>query len=227
MMSGLGPSLAAIAVVTLHSDRGGLREWLLRCLQWRRIGWRWYMVAFGLPPVLMALALALEGALGGAIPVSPASGHVGLAVVNFGLVLLVGGPLGEEFGWRGYALPAMAAVLKWRAASLLIGVIWGLWHLPLFFMNNTPQSHIPVLLFLASTIAASVILGWISVNTDHSVVPALIMHTSINGWVSILPVLPTANTFRPLALMIGAQVLIAMALLFRASRRGAPGDSGA
>jgi uncharacterized protein len=230
MASGLSPSLAAVAVVALYSNVAGTRDWLKQCLRWRPIRLRWYAVGFGLPPAVMMLALALESALGGAIPASPASGHIALAVANFALVLFVGGPLGEEFGWRGYALPAIARMLQWRTASLLVGVIWGLWHLPLFFLTDTPQSHMPFPLFLASTIAESVMLAWLFVRTGLSVVPALIMHTSINAWLNIIPVLPTAATgesIRPLSLMIGIQVLIAVGLLLQTNRHWAARGRGA
>jgi len=135
--AGLGPSIAGFAVVALFSTGAGWRAWLVRCLKWR-IGWRWYALAFLAPPAVMLCALALHAALGGTIPALPAAGQLPLVVANFGLVLLTGGPLGEEFGWRGYAMPALTARLHWRAASLIVGAVWGLWHLPLFFMAGTP-----------------------------------------------------------------------------------------
>ena len=74
--------------------------------------------------VVMGLAAAGHITLGGTIIApSPASGHVLLAVVNFGLVLLFGGPLGEEFGWRGYALPVLQERYGWRVASLVLGTV--------------------------------------------------------------------------------------------------------
>jgi len=157
MLSGFGPSFAALAIVARFNDRSGLREWVVKCLNWR-INWGWYAVAFCLPPVIMLLALGVFGLMGGIIPASPAVGHIPLAMANFALVFVVGGPLGEEFGWRGFALPALAALLNWRVASVLLGLVWGLWHLPLFFMANTPQEHMPILLFLVSTTAQSVIV---------------------------------------------------------------------
>lgn len=212
MASGFGPSLAAIAVIAWFNNHSVLRDWFSQSLNWR-VGWRWYAVAFCLPPTIMLLALIIHGALGGAIADSQAIGHVPLAIANFGLVLLVGGPLGEEFGWRGYALPALAARLNWRGASLLLGLIWGLWHLPLFFMPDTPHADAPLLLFLVSTVAQSVMFAWLFVNTRHSLVPALVMHTSLNAWFNIIPVLPSTGSLRPLALMAGIQGLVALVLL--------------
>jgi uncharacterized protein len=164
----------------------------------------------------MLLALGIHAALGGTVRPSPAIGHIPLAVANFGLVLLVGGPLGEEFGWRGYALPVLTTKLGWRSASLIIGVIWGLWHLPLFFMSSTPQAHMPLAWFVVSTIAQSVIFAWVFRHSGQSIVPALVMHTSINAWMNIIPIVPADSDTQPFAILIGIQTLIATVLLLRA-----------
>lgn len=97
MLGGFGPSLAAVAVVARYGGRSGLRRWMQRCLQWR-VGWHWLALAFFFLVGFMGLAAAVHVALGGALPASSASGHAVLAAVNFLLVFLVGGPLGEEFG---------------------------------------------------------------------------------------------------------------------------------
>jgi uncharacterized protein len=215
MVSGFGPSLAGIAVVALFGTRAGFRNWIARCVNWRA-GWHWYAVAFFLPPAIMLVALILHGALGGTVPASPAINHIPMAIANFALVLVVGGPLGEEFGWRGYALPAMTARFNWRIASLLVGFAWGLWHLPLFFMANTLQSHLPFHMFLISTMAESVMFAWLYRNTRGSVIPALVMHTSINAWMNIIPVLPGNGGLQPLAMMAGIQTIVAVVLLWGA-----------
>ncbi len=216
MLSGFGPSLAGLAVVAGIGGRSGLRDWLTRSLRWR-IGWHWFALAFALPPVAMLLALAVHAALGGTIAASPANGHIPLAVVNFALVLVVGGPLGEEFGWRGYALPAIATRLGWRWAGLVVGVLWGVWHLPLFFIADTVQSDMPLALFLLSSVVLSVLFAWLASKTGQSVLPALVLHTAINAWAGIIPVMPTADTARPFALLVGILGLIAVTLLWRAA----------
>lgn len=222
IVAGLGPSLAGVAVVALFSNAPGLRDWLRRCLNWR-VGWRWIVLAFVAPPVVMLCALAMHTALGGEMPALPASGHIPLVIANFGLVFLIGGPLGEEFGWRGYAMPALSARLNWRAACLLVGIVWGLWHLPLFFMANTTQAQMPVLVFMLNILAGSVLFGWLFERTFGSVLPALVLHTSLNAWSGILVIAPTAATGRPFALVTGLLVVIAAVLLIMPDRKSAMG----
>jgi uncharacterized protein len=109
-LGGFGPTVAAVAVVAMSSGRKGLQAWLLRCLTWRgNIGW--LVLAFLSPLAVLALAAGMHMALGGSLPLSPAASHIGLFVANFFLVFLVGGPLGEELGWR--CLPCKS---KWAGA---------------------------------------------------------------------------------------------------------------
>jgi uncharacterized protein len=214
LTGGFGPSLAAIAVVRSIGGRNGLRSWLMRCLQWQ-FGWRWLALAFLLPLAVMALAATAHVALGGTIAPSPATDHVLLAAVNFGLVLLLGGPLGEEFGWRGYALPALQERYSWRVASLVLGVVWGVWHLPLFYIADTVQSYIPFALFMVSTLALSILFAWLFNRTGESVLPVLVLHTAVNAWSWVIPVMvmQEGGTLQPYGLAVGLLVLIALGLL--------------
>jgi hypothetical protein len=216
LAGGFGPSLAAVATVAYSSGTAGLRRWLSRCLRWR-VGWRWVVLAFLFPAVFMGLAAAAQVALGGSLPPSPAAGHVGLAALNFLLVFLVGGPLGEEFGWRGLALPGLQAWWGWRLASLLLGVVWAVWHLPLFYSAGTVQSHLPMGLYALSAIASSVLFAWLFNRSRGSIVPVLVLHTAVNAWSLIIPVmvLPDGSNLRPFQIVVGLLVLTAVALLLR------------
>lgn len=211
---GFGPSIAAIAVVRCIDGRDGLRGWLVRCLRWQ-IGWRWLALAFFLPLAVIGLAAVLHISLGGTIAPSPVIGHVFLAAVNFGLVLLLGGPLGEEFGWRGYALPVLQERYSWRIASLILGGVWGMWHLPLFYIADAVQSHIPFALFMLNTVALSILFAWLFNHTRGSVLPVLVLHTAVNAgsWVIPIMVMGHSGNLRPYGLTVGLLVLVALGLL--------------
>lgn len=212
LASAFGPSVAAIVVTLVFGGGRNLRDWLGQCLNWR-IGWRWYALVLIAPPIVMIVALIVHSAFGGIIPPSPVAGHVLIAIAQVPLISLFGGPLGEEFGWRGYALPVLSARIGWRQASLVIGVVWGLWHVPLFYMANTAQADLPMALFLASTVALSVAFARLSVNTGFSVVPALLLHSAINWWSMVLPVMPKGGSTQIYSLVLAFVIAIGLAAL--------------
>ncbi len=202
LAAGFGPSLAALFVVLTFAGVSGTIWWWHRCMAWR-LRLRWYGVAFLAAPVAMLAALAIDGALGGSLPAPTGVRPFGAAVAQFALVLIIGGPAGEEFGWRGYALPVLTARLGWRWSSLIVGALWGVWHVPLFFMAGTGQSQMPMMLFLSSALALSIIFARLAMNTGFSVIPAILVHWSINSWSLVIPVIPTGGNIRPFALLMG------------------------
>ena len=216
-----GPSAAAVFVVWRTRGRAGLYAWFWRCMHWP-VGWGWLALAFLMPLVVVLSAAGLHLALGGSMAPSPAIGQVPLAVMNLFAVLLVGGPLGEEFGWRGYALPNLQTRLGWRKASLLLGLVWGVWHLPLFYISDTVQAQMTLAFFLLSTVAMSVLFAWLARRTGDSVIAALVLHTAVNYWPAIVPVLPTLQSWRPYALVVAIQVVLALWLLVWPGPAAAP-----
>jgi hypothetical protein len=219
-LGGFGPAVAAVAVIGWAGGRLGLLRWLGRCLQWR-IGVCPFAWAFFLPLAVLAPAALVHAALGGSLGLSPVAGHLPMAFVNLALILLLGGPLGEEFGWRGYAWSALRIRVGWRASSLILGAVWGLWHLPLFFIEGTLQSRLPMLPFLASTMALSVVFGWLSERSRGSVLPALTLHTAVNWWAWVVPGLLVDGHQRQMALTLGLLALLASgALAWPAFRSG-------
>ena len=158
-------------------------------------------------------------ALGGSMPPSPAVSHIGLFVVNFLLVFVVGGPLGEELGWRGFALPALQEQLGWRAASLGLGAVWGVWHLPLFFIAESAQSNGSMAAFFVLIVATSVFYTWLYNRSNGSILPALTLHTASNSWPLLVPVLPSDSDQRPYLFVVGLVVAAAVWLLARRDDR--------
>lgn len=223
LTGGFGPSLAALAVVTYCNGTAGLRRWLKRCLQWRlgwRLGWRWVVLAFFLPAAIMGLAVAVHVASGGTLSASQAAGQMGMAAVNFGLIFLVGGPLGEEFGWRGYAQPALQKRWGWRVASLFLVGVWAIWHLPLFYTTGTAQSSLAMGLHTVSVIASSVLFAWLFNRSQGSIISVLLLHTAVNAFPMLIPVMvqPDGSNLRPFQIVVGFQVLVAIVLLVFGNR---------
>jgi uncharacterized protein len=210
-LGGVGPSLAAVTLVAMNGGRAGLHTWLKRCLQWRG-NWGWMTLAFLSPLAVLTIAAAVHMALGGSLRPSPALSHAALFVANFGLVFLAGGPLGEEFGWRGYALPAMQDRLGWGG---VLGIVWGVWHLPLFFVSGSAQNQGSIAAFFVLIVATSVFYTWLFYRSAGSVLPALVLHTASNSWPFLIPILPSDADQRPYLLVVGLVASASMWLLTR------------
>jgi uncharacterized protein len=212
--SAFGPSLAGVATVALFDGLAGVKRWLKRCLFWR-VGWGWYAIAGFGPLGMMALALALYAVMGGVVPASPATGNLWLSALIFGQILLLGGPLGEEFGWRGFALPVLTHRIGWRWASRIVGAVWGLWHLPLFFIPGMAQAQMPMALFMASSVAITVVLARMSMNTGFGVLTAMLFHWAINAWPAVLPMIPNGGSVRPYVLVMSILFVIAVVVFLK------------
>jgi hypothetical protein len=214
LASAFGPSLAAFVMVFVFEGTAGFGRWMRRSLRWR-LDWRWYALALFAPAGLFLAALGLHAGLGGTIPTSAAQGQYLRALWLFVPITLLGGPLGEEFGWRGYALPALTARVGWRWAAIGIGVVWGLWHLPLFWIPGTAQAGLPMGLFLASSVALSVVFSRLFVNTRFSVLPAILLHGAINWTSMVLPVMPNGGDTRPYTIVMSLLLLVAVVVMLK------------
>jgi uncharacterized protein len=167
-----GPALAAIIVAALTEGKTGVKALLSRAVYWR-VGLPWYAVALGLPTLLSLVTAGLYYLLGGSefIKVGP------LSILDLVLFVLV---LGEELGWRGYALPQLLEKRSALTASLILGVLWGLWHLPTFLVPGTPQYGMPLTAFVLLTIEYSILMTWVFLHTFGSVLIATLFHGAIN-----------------------------------------------
>jgi membrane protease YdiL (CAAX protease family) len=173
-----GPFTAAFIVVRATHGKAGVRELRRRIVQWRT-GWQWWLFALiGLPALLVAAWAMWPG-----MTIEASTRSVVALLIQWPLFLVLGGPLGEEPGWRGYALPQLQGRMQPTQAALALGAMWCLWHAPLFLTRewDTPRSSAGDLLaFAVFVIAASVILSWITNNSQGSVLLAIVGHNSIN-----------------------------------------------
>ena len=211
----LGTFAPSIAAVLVAARKGGAetRALLGQFLRWR-VGAKWYAVALFGPAALMLVAIGLHVALGGAVPDFPEPSRWPLVAVNLVLVLLMGGPLGEELGWRGFALPRLQARHGALRASVVLGVVWALWHLPLFAVPSAPQGQVPFLLFVVQAVALSVFLAWAYNGSMGSLPIVLLLHASVNTWAGALRILPEATgSLAPWLLATALACVVAVALV--------------
>jgi membrane protease YdiL (CAAX protease family) len=90
------------------------------------------------------------------------------------------GPLGEEFGWRGFALPRMLDRLRPLAAAVILGLIWFAWHLPTFFISTLSQSHLSIPLFIVNSVSLSILMTWLYLRTRGDLLLMILVHTIAN-----------------------------------------------
>lgn len=137
-------------------------------------------------PVLIGGALAISVLFGNPVPEFEALAQpIGLPIAIVWIFFL-GGPLQEEFGWRGYAFENLRKKYSALTAAIVAGLMWGLWHLPLFFVPRAEDYYNrPMWGLLLTTILVGIILAWFYVNTNRSIFAAMLGHTMFNwsNWV--------------------------------------------
>lgn len=191
-----GPFLAATAIVSRASGFRGFREYVAQAFRWR-VGIQWYALVLFAPVAIEIIVLMFHATKGHALPdFTDATRWLG-APSTFFIVLLLGGPTGEEFGWRGFLLQRVQPMLGLFGASLVIGGISSLWHLPLFWVIGSAQSHLPFALFAVRTVALSVISTWLYNGTKRSLLMVLLFHASMNTWPNTLYILDADTTLGP------------------------------
>jgi uncharacterized protein len=171
------PSLLAIVLTALLLGRGALRKLLGRLLIWR-VDPRWYLVVVLLPVALSGGMVALNAFVGG--PAISVGVSLLTVVITLAFFIFPGSALGEEIGWRGYALPRLQSGRSALSASLILGVIWAFYHLPLFFTGQAFRSPSLLVPFVVSGLALSVILTWVYNSTGGSLLLVVLLHAAAN-----------------------------------------------
>ena len=185
-----GPTLAGIIMTASLYGKGGLSDLATRfSFSSRQI--RWFAMALLIPFFIIVMAIVISTLMGSSIPA-----NLGIAIwmapllVEFVRVLFLGGPLGEEIGWRGFALPRLLlGNMTAMKASMVLGLIWGLWHAPFYAVAGSGQNDMIqaggsfFMLFPAFVIwvmAMTVIFTWLHKITNGNLWIAILFHTAIN-----------------------------------------------
>ncbi len=170
-----GPAIAALVTTAMTDGRAGLRAWGRRTVHWQ-VGYRWYVVALGLPLSVVSSAAALNFAFGAPVSAVHSIGTWYALLAMFLLRLLVPlmAPLGEEPGWRGFALVRLQENRSPLGATLILAPIVALWHVPLIFLAS--ENLAPILLL--GTIAVTFFYTWLFNRTGGSVFMTIVAHAA-------------------------------------------------
>jgi CAAX protease family protein len=179
-LGAFGPMVAAVVVTAQEGGRAGLRSLLSRIVRWR-VAPIWYGVALLGPIALQLLAMIPHVILGGQPPDLLAMIGALPAVLVTSVYMFIQVGIGEEIGWRGYALPKLQAGYSALPASLILGVIWTLWHLPVFFNPATSYSKTPFWVFLVFLLPVSILITWVFNSTGGSALMIMLLHAMLNA----------------------------------------------
>jgi uncharacterized protein len=202
---GMGPSLVGAAMVLLTFEKERRRDFWRRSFSLRRIRLPWWGVILVTFPLLFAVSIALDLALGGTTPAT-------IPLMVF--ISFLSGPWSEEFGWRGYALGPLLKRLGTIPGSCVLGLVWGVWHLPLYFMAGTWHAQMGFGLggfwtFLVWSIGLSLLITWVYLHTNRSILAALLLHFTANFTSQlVVPYSDRVDVTRSLLLAIGLAVCV-------------------
>ena len=191
-LGGFGPSVVGTVFLLRSRDSGGIRELVSRTFSFARVPTRILLLALLVYPALFLVSSLINAGIGGSWPAF--GGFAGLlesvpAFIGGVLLTFFLGPFSEEIGWRGYALPRLQEQHAPLVASLLLGLIWWAWHIPLFFMEGTLHATQGLLSafsigYLITVMSYSVFFTWLYNQTDRSIWIAIIAHFVINMTIS-------------------------------------------
>lgn len=191
------PGLSGIFLIWHHYGLKGLGSFFRRLFFWRAPLQWWLFLLLGIPAIIYTAA-AIKGTINDPFPFSP--WYMVFPALVQSLLL---GPMGEEFGWRGLALPLLQRRFSPFWASLVLGVVWAIWHAPAFLMSGTPQSAWSFGPFFVGLIAITVIMTPLFNASRGSLLIAILYHLNIMN-----PIFPDAQPWDSFLLAIAAVVIV-------------------
>jgi len=183
LLGAFAPALAAVAVTFRTEGRTGVITLLRRIVQWR-VSAKYYVFALGFMVAIKLTAALIYRASTSSWPRFDTSHSY---LIPVAIAFSTPFQAGEEIGWRGYALPQLAQRFGFGNASVLLGAIWGVWHLPQFFIRDADSYQQSFLVFVLQVTAMSVVFAWLYLRTEGSLLLTMLLHASINNSKDIVP----------------------------------------
>lgn len=212
VVGSFGPSAAALFLLVRRHGSGAAARWIAEVFTWTCPPRLWVATLVG-PAAVILTAVGISTIFGSPVGGWQDPSRLYLVVPVFAYVVVFGGPLGEELGWRGYALPLLQRAHGPLRATAVLGVVWAVWHAPLFAIAGTVQRSVPPTGFVIQIVATAVIYTWLW-NRARSLPLVIGFHAAFNTSVGLLPVLPeAAGTSAPLWIALGIAALIATAIV--------------
>lgn len=188
LLAAIGPMVTGIAFTYLTRDTEGRRDYWKRIVSFKRVPTKWYLIIFLFVPILNGLAALVDVLTGGT------GGTWGEAVLNFltnpssiilSILFASLFPFIEELGWRGYLLDRLQEKYSALVSSLILGILWSLWHLPTFFIRDSYQASLGIgtpafWLFFAGIVPLNFAFTWIYNNTHRSTLAVILFHAMVN-----------------------------------------------
>lgn len=177
------PGLTAVWLTAQFEGKAGVETLLGRIGRWN-VGWPYYLFAVSyIAAIKLAVALIHRVATGA----WPRFGTEAWPLMFIAVIFSTPVQAGEEVGWRGYALPRLAARFGWRWASILLGLIWAFWHVPQFFIPENETYGQSFLIFALQCTALSVAMAWLYARTNGSLLLTMLLHAAVNNTKDIVP----------------------------------------
>jgi len=184
------PGMAALWLTARAEGGAGVRALLSRVVQWR-VSWRWYaFAALYMVAIKLVVAVILRVSTGA----WPRFGDAPWYLIPVAVAFSTPFQAGEEIGWRGYALPRLAARFGLARASVVLGLIWACWHLPQFFIRESDTFGQSFVVFALEVTALSVAIAWLWARTGGSLLLPMLLHAAVNNSKDVVPsALPGAS----------------------------------
>lgn len=212
-----GPAFAEIMLIFRTRDKEQWQDYWQRVFDIRRIGKKWHLVIWLTFPAISAIVILLSVLTGWSSPEFETAKDLlsePWRILPFVIFVLIFGPVPEELGWRGYALDGLQARYNALVSSLVLGAIWALWHVPLFFMHGTFQ-HDRLRFgtpgfwsYMYGPVVISILFTWIYNNTNRSTLSAILFHFMANFTGELMPLTEQGRLYSTLLLTAVSAIVV-------------------